>query len=88
MNAGISLTESLEMLRAQAEAQKSRVLFDRMLAEVEEGRALSKAFAAFPNVFGEFCVSMIQVGERSGTLPAALEHVAVELTKNNSSAQK
>ena len=81
MNADISLTESLEILRAQAGGRKSHILFDRMLAEVEEGRPLSRAFTAFPNVFGEFCVSMVQVGERSGTLPAALEHVAVELTK-------
>ncbi|HUD03081.1 MAG TPA: type II secretion system F family protein [Candidatus Paceibacterota bacterium] len=81
MNADISLVESLEILRAQAGARNQRMLFDRMLAEVEEGRTLSRAFAAFPRVFGEFCVSMVQVGERSGTLPAALEHVAVELTK-------
>ncbi|MGC9602177.1 MAG: type II secretion system F family protein [Minisyncoccia bacterium] len=81
MNANISLVESLEILRAQAGGRKPHALFDRMLIEVQEGRALSQAFSAFPRVFGEFCVSMIQVGERSGTLPAALEHVAVELAK-------
>jgi len=71
------------MLRAQTGVKKHNAIFDLVLRDIEEGHALSKAFGKFPRMFSKFCVSLIRVGESSGTLPATLEYLAVELQKKH-----
>jgi type IV pilus assembly protein PilC len=80
-NAHVPLAESLQVLREQAKKKRHIQLFDRILVDVQEGQSLSRAFGKFPNIFSEFSVSIIKVGESSGTLPVTLEYLAAELKK-------
>ncbi|HEV8666920.1 MAG TPA: type II secretion system F family protein [Candidatus Paceibacterota bacterium] len=79
-NAHVSLVEGLQVLREQTK-KKHRSIFDRIVADIEEGQSLSRACAKFPKVFSAFSVSILKVGEGSGSLPMALEYLAAELKK-------
>ncbi len=80
-NANLSLTEGLEVLREQTSKKRHAAIVDHLLQSVREGQPFSRALGNLPAVCSEFCVSIIQVGEQSGTLPQTLEYVAAELTK-------
>ena len=80
-NANIPLAECLQVLLSQARSKKQRAIFAAILADVSAGQSLSAALGKFPKVFSAFCVSLVKVGESSGTLPSTLEYLAAELKK-------
>ncbi len=80
INAGVSIVEALEILRAQMHGAAERVL-DCILRDVSSGQSLSRSFAKFPKVFSEFAVHVIRIGESSGTLSQSLNYLADELKK-------
>ena len=81
MNANLPLQEGLQVLEEQASKKRHVKIVCSLLQSVREGQSLSRALGTFPTVFSEFCLSIIQVGERSGTLPQTLEYLAAELKK-------
>ena len=80
-NAHMPLVESLEVLRKQTRRKRHVQIFDSILSDIREGQTLSRAFGKYPAVFSALCVSVVQVGESSGSLSLALEHLAGELKK-------
>lgn len=80
-SANVPLAEGLLVLQGQVTRKRHAHMLDRVLQAVQEGQPLSRACAKFPNVFGGFCIAILKVGESSGTLPAALGHLALELKK-------
>jgi type IV pilus assembly protein PilC len=83
INAGTPLSESLEVLREQSHGRGLRVVLEQVTREVSGGQSLSKSLAGFPRVFGNFTISLVRVGEASGTLSANLEYLAEELKKRH-----
>jgi type II secretory pathway component PulF len=81
MNANISLVEGLQVLEEQASKKRQIKLVCSLLDDIREGQPLSRACGKFPSIFSEFCISLIKVGESSGTLPQTLEYLAAELKK-------
>ncbi len=79
--AGIPLTRGLKGLSADTGNKTlSRAVADVSL-RLERGESLSTAMAAHPKVWNTMYVSMIQAGERAGTLDRILEELAVYLEK-------
>lgn len=82
ITAGVSVVESLHILRDQAETKVQKRVLEKIAGDVAAGQALSRSFAKFPNLFGEFGVHIIKIGESSGTLAQNLAYLADELTKS------
>ena len=80
-NAHVPLAEGLSVLQDQSKNKRQAQMLKRVAADIQEGQSLSKTFGKFPRVFNAFSISLLKVGESSGTLPAALEHLAEELKK-------
>lgn len=81
MNAGVPLIEGLGILLSQARGRGQNRVLTSVLRDVTNGQTLSRAFGKFPRVFGEFTISIAQVGESSGTLALSLDYLADELKK-------
>lgn len=77
------MSESLSILKEQAQRRGYREVLRTVAQDVGEGRSLSSALAKFPRVFGELAVSLIKVGEESGTLSDSLRYLADELKKKH-----
>lgn len=79
--AGTPLQESLAVLCEQAAGRGQRYVLQQLAEDVMSGRPLSKSLARFPRVFGDFTISLVRVGEASGTLSENLHYLAEELQK-------
>jgi type II secretory pathway component PulF len=79
LESGVTLLRSLEVITAQVDSQKLYEILAKVTREVEQGSSLSEALAAHPKVFNQFWVSLIEVGEASGTMPTVLNKLAFYL---------
>jgi|SRR3989344_585353 len=78
----MSTVESLQLIKRQVKSRSFRIILGKVTKEVENGQSLSTAFSQFRHVFGELFVSIIALGEASGTLSENLEYLSSELKKS------
>lgn len=83
IKAGLPLLEGLKIIRKQTPKGKLLTVIDRVLIDISNGQFLATSLAKFPEVFDDFFVNIVRVGETSGTLAANLSHVADELKKSS-----
>ena len=74
--AGLPILSSLDGLSDQTENKIFKQVIDQIAKDIESGSDLSAAMARHPKAFNEIYVSMIKVGEASGTLDDTLERLA------------
>lgn len=70
--AGIPLIESLAEVRDATQTPGLRDVLTQIHREVNDGTALSAAFAAHPKIFGNIFHSLISAGEQTGQMAEAL----------------
>lgn len=78
----MSTVESLQLIKRQVKSKSFKAILDTITTEVENGQSFSTAFGQFKNVFGELFISIIAMGEASGTLSENLEYLSKELKKS------
>lgn len=81
VKSGVSIISALDMLKRQSSSAGARQIIGHLRDCVEVGQPLAKAMESYRNVFGNFAVSMVHIGEMSGTLAQNLEYLANELKK-------
>jgi len=80
INAGLPITESLSILKLQAE-DKFEPIVAKILSDVENGETLSSAFAKHPRVFNPTYIALIKAGETGGVLDKVLNRISDNLEK-------
>ncbi len=78
--AGLPITEALLILRSQAKGSMGKVV-SQVLADVEGGEPLSKAFSKHPTVFTPTYIALMKSGEVGGVLDSVLVRLADDLEK-------
>jgi general secretion pathway protein F len=76
VKARIPLDEALEAVVEQTDDPKLKSVMSQVKESVNEGKSLADSCRSFPKVFSPIFVSMIQVGEASGTLDKVLLRLA------------
>ncbi len=76
IRAGLPLDRALGLAIDNIEPRKLALHFAPILAEVREGRPLSRVLADHPDLFAPEAVAMCEAGEANGRLPEALERLA------------
>ena len=76
LKAGIPLGECLNILHKQKFSIPFRNILQTVYLDVESGVLLSDAFAKHPKVFPKFFVSMVAIGEVSGSLDRVMSNMA------------
>jgi type IV pilus assembly protein PilC len=80
---GLSLVKSFEILASQSRNKKLKDSLLSIKEQINKGEPLSSAIAKHPDIFSEFFLSMIKVGEESGTLEEVLRTLALQLEKEH-----
>ena len=75
LRAGMSLNNALDILAREAFSKAFSAIVATLRTDIRKGRSFHEALAATA-VFSQYYISMIEVGEASGTLPSVLERVA------------
>lgn len=73
---GVPLVKSLNILREQASQIVLQNALDDIVKRIEDGEAVSDAFARHPRLFSDMAVNMSRAGAEGGFLEDALERVA------------
>ncbi|MDO8425285.1 MAG: type II secretion system F family protein [bacterium] len=82
LHAGSTVLESITVLRDQAKGHWRDVLTD-IRDHVERGFPLGDALRHEPKAFSSIYVSIVEIGERSGTLEGNLKYLAMQLAKQD-----
>lgn len=75
LSAGILLPQALEIIVDQLEHIKLHYVLASLIESVQEGKSLHVALGNFPHEFTPIMITMIQVGQESGSLVLALEYL-------------
>jgi len=86
--AGMPILDSLRLLQKQAKSKSMKKILDRFTEDVANGQFLSASLEQFKNIFGNFAVNIIRVGEASGILYENLNYLAEELAKKQALRRK
>ena len=84
IKSGVSLPEGLRLLAEQTPSRSLRRIIQGFIVEINKGRFLSEGLRGHEKIFGDFFVSIVEIGERSGNLSESLLYLAEELEKKKS----
>lgn len=79
IESGVTLLRSLDVIISQIESEELYKTLSKIKDDVEQGSSLSKALEKHPKVFNQFWISLVEVGEASGTMPTILDKLAFYL---------
>lgn len=77
IEAGVPLMRALRIITDQVESRELASVLNQIVADVEQGQPFSRALTKHPKVFSPFWVSLVEVGEASGTMPKVLEKLTI-----------
>ncbi len=81
LSSGLTLMQSLSILRNQVQNERVREVIEGIVAQVEEGKPFYGALSKYPHVFSDIYVSLIKAAEESGLLDKVLLRLADNLEK-------
>ncbi len=82
IKSGITAVGSLRIIRKQATSKSLKKILDSIILDVENGKFLADALENYKDIFGEFYISVIRIGEKSGTLIENLKYLYEEMKKS------
>ena len=75
LKAGISILPTLQGLQSHMTHKGMRDALGEIASDLESGRSLAASMQKHPNIFSPLFVSMINVGENTGQLDIAFQHI-------------
>ncbi len=88
VKAGVSLVESVTMIRNQTKSKRKQKIFETIIHDLSAGQSLASSLEKYKHLFGEFTINIIRVGENAGVLSENLIYLADELAKKQSLERK
>ncbi|HCJ52506.1 MAG TPA: hypothetical protein DHV25_02160 [Candidatus Kerfeldbacteria bacterium] len=88
IKSGIPLIESLQITVEQTSNESLKIILGQILENVRNGKSLANSLEQHRRTFGGLFVSMVRVGESSGTLDANLDYLSIQLEKDYELRQK
>jgi general secretion pathway protein F len=88
LKAGARLDDALELLSSESDVGRLRPIVGRLRVAVLAGESFADAVAAQPDLFPSIYVTLMRVGEVSGTLDHILEVLAAERARTEATRRK
>lgn len=83
IKAGLPILEGLKIIQKQTQSPKLLAIISRLIADVNNGQFLADSLKEQGHrLFSDFFISVIKVGETSGTLSDSLLYLAEEMKKS------
>ncbi len=81
--AGLSLVKIFSILSAQAKKQKTKDMMLDINVRLNKGEGFSDSLTKYPKVFNDFFLSMVKIGEESGTLESVFEILSTHMDRDH-----
>jgi len=88
LSAGVPLLSAIQLLRDETRSPAFKTILGKLTADLQEGEAFHVALRKTPKVFPNIFVSMVDAGERSGTLEQILRHLTTYLQRELTARQQ
>lgn len=88
LRSGMSVPDAVEIIRQETKSVKLQNVLADLSYQTKKGKSISSVLEAYPGDFDKVFLTMVKVGEESGTLEKTLEYLAVQLTASHELAQK
>lgn len=88
VKAGITVDESIQVLADQTKSPYFHKVLEHIQKNIQNGQSLASSLEDYPKVFDQLYVSLIQIGEESGTLEENLEFLSDQMSKENALRKK
>lgn len=88
IKAGIPIVDAFETLIEQSKSEYFKRILVSVMKDLENGKPLAKSLGKYPKVFDTFYLSLLEVGEASGTLNENMEFLTKQLAKDNELRKK
>lgn len=72
LDAGLNVVEALETLQKKETVESARMILDRLILGLREGKSFSDVLIQFPEIFPTIYIAGVQASERTGLLPETL----------------
>jgi len=79
LKSGIPLTRAMQILVKQSSNMRFKAILSDIAAQVEGGKSLAEALGKHDKIFSGIFISMVKVGELSGSLDKSLEYLTIQL---------
>lgn len=79
VESGVNLHRGIQMIYEQVDHVYFKIVLESVLADIENGSSLSKAFERFPNVFSRSLVFQIRSAEDGGFIERSLRRISETL---------
>ena len=83
LRSGIPIVEGLRSLAQQIDNKKLREVTEELAIEIEKGKSLSKGLNQHSDVFSNYFIKLVEVGETGGFLDQTLSNLAQYFKKQN-----
>ena len=83
LNAGLPLTDALNLLKLQSTSTVFMAAISQILDDVQAGLSLSVAMQKHPKIFSKVYVSLIKAGESAGVMETILNRLSDNLEKSS-----
>lgn len=81
LNAGLSIADSLDILKKQTTSPVVTAMLTRIDEEVRSGASLSTSLKNYPDIFSRLYIALVRAGEASGKLDDIMKRLAETLEK-------
>lgn len=88
IKAGLPLTRSLSVVERQTKNIRLKHTMQTVREDINKGKQLNEALAAFPRTFSELYVAMVRAGEEGGQLSNAMETLSVQMERSSTLRKK
>lgn len=88
LKSGITISDAIETLASQTKSNKLYKILDEVSKNIRNGQTLAKSLQKHPKIFDNLYVSLVDVGEQSGTLQESLDYLSHQLSKEYSLHKK
>lgn len=88
LRSGMSVPETVEIIRQESKNEKMKKVLADLSYQTRKGKSISTVLENYPEDFDKVFLTMVRVGEESGTLEKSFEYLSVQLTTSHELAQK
>jgi len=88
LKSGLSIPEALEIIKAETTKPKMRKVLADLAFQTQKGKTLSSVLSQYKENFDPIFLTMVRVGEESGTLEKSFEYLTTQLTAAHELSQK
>jgi type II secretory pathway component PulF len=88
LRSGLSIPESIEIIRAETTNTKMRKVLADLAYQTQKGKTLASVLSQYKESFDPIFITMVKVGEESGTLEKSFQYLTTQLTASHELSQK